>query len=131
MAPTFRFTHVALPVADLDRSIRYYEQMAGMHVVERIEDSTGGNAVRLSTKGHDGFNLMLIESPMQMPVILNGIGHLGVACSAPKEINQLAERAEGSGFLQSGPGNAEFPGYFAMLVDPDGHQLEIYHDPLA
>ncbi len=58
----YGFTHVALPVTDLDRSVAFYEAWAGMKLVDRLEDAkTGNQAARLSD-GTRPFVLALIQT---------------------------------------------------------------------
>jgi catechol 2,3-dioxygenase-like lactoylglutathione lyase family enzyme len=120
------FTHIALPVSDLDRSVAFYETWAGLRLVDRLEDpKTGNKAARLSD-GTRPFMLALIETGEPVDVRLAGYAHLGVACRSRDEVDQLAGRAEEAGCLRHGPRDSGYPlGYWTFLIDPDGHQLEL------
>ena len=122
----YGFTHVALPVTDLDRSVAFYETWAGMKLVDRLEDpETANRAARLSD-GTRPFVLALIETGKPFEDRLAGYAHLGVACSSRDEVDRLAARAREAGCLRRGPTASGFPlGYWAFLADPDGHQLEL------
>jgi catechol 2,3-dioxygenase-like lactoylglutathione lyase family enzyme len=120
------FSHVALPVADLDRSVAFYQRWAGMQVVDLLEDpGTGARAARLSDLTRP-FAIALVQArhPVEHP--LAGLAHLGVGCPSREEVDRLAARARDEGCLRTGPVDSGYPlGYWAFLVDPDGHQLEL------
>ena len=57
---------------------------------------------------------------------LDGIAHLGIGCASRREVDDLCELARGESRLAMGPEDAGRPvGYWALLHDPDGHNLEI------
>ena len=114
-------THVALPAADLDRSIDFYERYAGMQVVHRRE-----GAVWLSDKTRP-FVIVLLDAP-QVDHPLRPLAHLGVGCETRAEVDRLCALAAEEGCLVGGPNDHGPPvGYWAFLRDPDGHTLELAH----
>jgi catechol 2,3-dioxygenase-like lactoylglutathione lyase family enzyme len=126
MATEVGFNHIALPVTDIDRSIAFYERWAGMQVVDRLEDPhTGTKAARLNDK-HSPFIVSLVQGGQAVEHHLAGLGHLGVGCADRDEVDRLTSEAEREGCLRRGPIDSGFPlGYWAFLIDPDGHQLEL------
>lgn len=115
------FTHVALPVTDLDASIAFYSHYAGMKVVHHRPE-----VVWLSD-GRRPFVLVLIESKsVKHP--LRPFSHLGVACRTRDDVDRLCEQARAEDILVAGPTDDGPPvGYWAFFRDPDGHTLEISH----
>jgi catechol 2,3-dioxygenase-like lactoylglutathione lyase family enzyme len=114
-------THVALPVRDLDQSIDFYADYAGMQVVHRRE-----GVVWLSDKTRP-FVIVLMQSS-SVPHPLRPSAHLGVACESRDEIDRLAHRAREAGRLIEGPEDYGPPvGYWALIRDPDDHTLEVSH----
>lgn len=126
MSTDVGLSHVALPVTDLDGSIAFYQRWAGMQVVDLLEDpSTGARAARLSDHTRP-FAIALVHARQQVEHPLAGIAHLGVGCASREEVDRLAAAAREAGCLRKGPIDSGFPlGYWAVLMDPDGHQLEL------
>lgn len=124
-APDHGFTHVALPVAHVERSVGFYARLAGMEVVHRrIDPTTGTDVVWLSDRTRP-FVIVLVEQP-EPDARLGGIAHLGVGCASRAEVDGLVERARGEGRTVLGPVDSGSPvGYWAMIEDPDGHNLEV------
>jgi catechol 2,3-dioxygenase-like lactoylglutathione lyase family enzyme len=112
-------THAALEVSDLDASIAFYAEFAGMRVVHRRP------GVAWLGDGTRDFVIVLLESErVEAPLLPNG--HLGVACASLAEVDRLSEVAREQERLIEGPTDYGPPvGYWAFLRDPDGHTLEI------
>ena len=121
------FTHVALPVTEIDRSVAFYAKYAGMQVVHRRTDATVGNTVVWLSDGTRPFVIVLIETPeVRSPLV--PIAHLGVGCASRAEVDRLVSEAKGEGRPTIGPIDAPYPvGYFALISDPDQHTLELAH----
>ena len=118
-------THVALPVADLDRSIGFYAVYAAAEVIHRRESEDSGHGVAWVSDRTRPFVIVLIEMDA-VPAPLRSPAHLGVALSSRAEVDRLCDLAREEGLLLEGPHDAGPPvGYWAMLSDPDGHTLEI------
>lgn len=118
-------THIALQIANLERSVAFYAKYAGMQVIhQRTDAATGHRVVWLSDRTRP-FAIVLIEQGA-VGTVLAPIAHLGVGCSSRAEVDRLAEEARRDGVLHSGPEDWGYPvGYWAFLRDPDGHTLEL------
>ncbi len=119
------FTHIALEVSDVDRSIAFYQKYAGMQVVHRRTDAHTQVTVAWISDLTRPFVVVLIQTPsVDHPLRPNG--HLGVACNSRETVDRLCEQAKQDGVLLKGPSDFGPPvGYWAYLSDPDGHTLEI------
>jgi catechol 2,3-dioxygenase-like lactoylglutathione lyase family enzyme len=119
------FTHVALPVQDMKKSIAFYAKYAGMQTVHhRIDEGSQAVVAWLSDLTRP-FVIVLIQVPtVEHP--LAAIAHLGVALSSVEAVDHLCEEARVEGVLLDGPQDGGSTiGYWAFLRDPDGHTLEI------
>lgn len=118
-------THIALPVADVDRSIAFYATYAAMAVIHRrVDAETGAGVVWLSDHTRP-FAIVLIEQATVQP-ILTPLAHLGVGCKSHEAMDALCDQARRQGCLLQEPQNSGYPiGYWAFLRDPDGNTLEL------
>ncbi|MGH9012669.1 MAG: VOC family protein [Acidimicrobiia bacterium] len=99
-------THVALPVTDVDASVDFYRRYADMEVVHRRHDDETDTTVVWVSDRTRPFVIVLIEQAA-VGGGLTGFAHLGVGCVL-------------------GPLDSGYPvGYWAMIADPDGHNLEL------
>ncbi|GII87970.1 hypothetical protein Ssi03_59600 [Sphaerisporangium siamense] len=128
-----RWTHVALPSADLDASVEFYTAMTPLVVVSTHSDEQGRNAW-LSNPGQaeTPFVLVLVEfakdkgrpSPQLTP-----FAHLGMEVPRREDVDAIAARARALGCLHWEPRLLPPPvGYVCALTDPDGNVVEISHD---
>ena len=118
-------THVALTSRNMAESIAFYERYAKMAVVHRRHDaSTNKSVVWLSDRTRP-FVIVLLEVD-QASNELTGFAHLGVGCESREEVDRLCEEARREGRTCLGPNDYGYPvGYWAFIVDPDGHNLEL------
>jgi catechol 2,3-dioxygenase-like lactoylglutathione lyase family enzyme len=118
-------THIALPVADIERSIEFYATYARMQVIHRRVDAASGVAVVWLSDLTRPFAIVLIQTG-SVQTVLSPIAHLGVGCKSREEVDALCERAKQAGVLIKAQQDAGYPiGYWAFLRDPDGHTLEL------
>jgi catechol 2,3-dioxygenase-like lactoylglutathione lyase family enzyme len=119
-------THVALPVTDLAASLEFYEQYASMQVVHRRTDATSGTSVAWISDRTRPFVIVLIEAA-SVDARLGGVFcHVGMGVAQREDVDRLCELARAEGRTVLGPVDSGPPvGYWAYLVDPDGHNLEI------
>lgn len=118
-------THIALPISNVEQSIKFYSKYAGMKVVHRrIDAETGVTVVWLSDNTRP-FVIVLIETDSVHPV-LSPFAHLGVGCKSREYMDTLCNLARQEGILVQEPKDSGYPiGYWAFLRDPDGHTLEL------
>lgn len=119
-------THVALAVADLDASIEFYSRYAGMRVVHRRRDDSGGAVAWISDLTRP-FVVVLIQT-VPDACLGGSYCHLGIGVASRAEVDRLCELARAEGREVRGPFDSGPPvGYWAYVVDPDGHNLEFSH----
>lgn len=122
--PDVGLTHIALPVASLGRSLRFYQKYARMEVVHRRKGQDGREVAWIGD-GTRPFVIVLLEVE-RVDHPLRPFGHLGVACRSKDEVDRLCEEGRRENCLHSGPEDSGPPvGYWAFLTDPDGHTLEL------
>lgn len=119
-------SHVALPVSDLDASLAFYRSYAGLKVVHRRE-SQPGHAVAWVSDLTRPFVVVLLQSNEPAAAgRLGGWAHLGVGCASVAEVDRRMAEAAAEGFETFGPNDDGPPvGYWGIIVDPDGHNLEL------
>jgi len=119
------FTHIALPVSNVEQSTQFYATYADMQVVHRRVDVETGVAVVWLTDKTRPFVIVLIQTASVHPV-LSPLAHLGVACRSRESMDLLCDKARQAGVLIDEPKDSGYPvGYWAFLRDPDGHTLEL------
>lgn len=115
-------THVALPVSDMDASIGFYSEFAGMEVVHRRGEP--GERVAWISDRTRPFVVVLLERSVDHR--LGGWSHLGVGLASREAVDSTLQRAAEAGHEVLGAFDAGPPvGYWGMIADPDGHNLEV------
>lgn len=128
-----RWTHVALPCADLDASVGWYTTYTPLVVLDRREDPDGQNAW-LSHQGRTDHPFVLVlvmfydrqgtAQPQLAP-----FAHLGIELPQRADVDAIADRGRAAGCLAWEPRDLPAPvGYVCALHDPDGNVVEFSHD---
>jgi len=126
IAPETRLGAVELAVADLDRSVAYYEQAIGLRVVERepgrVSLGTGGT-------GTGGSALLeLAELPGARPADgYSGLFHVALLVPERAELARWLAHAARERVALTGASD-HFVSEAIYLRDPDHHGIEIYWD---
>jgi catechol 2,3-dioxygenase-like lactoylglutathione lyase family enzyme len=122
MINTYGLTHTALPVGDIERSIRFYGSLLGMEVRSRDGDwadlgTPGCNDVLTLQSGTDGIGEM------------GALGHIGFRLQRPEKLEDLAAAVVEAGGTVDDEGffTPESPYVFAR--DPDGYVIELWFEP--
>jgi lactoylglutathione lyase len=136
-----RLTHVALPCADLDRTLDFYTSITPLVVVARNEDVNGRGAWLSNDKqSKDPFVLVVSEfnpdvaaqfgqTPGEPVPILQPFAHIGIEMPRREDVDAVAERARARGCLHWEPRQMpEHIGYICAVKDPDGNVVEFSHN---
>jgi len=119
-------THVALPVTDLDASLEFYASYAAMQLVHKRTDASSGTSVAWISDLTRPFVLVLIEVATIDSRLGGVFCHVGLGVESRAAVDELCARAHDEGRTVFGPVDSGPPvGYWAYLVDPDGHNLEV------
>jgi len=132
--PTARWTHIALPCTDIDKTIAWYEKYTPMRLLDRREDADGYGA----WLGHPDmvdkpFILVLVSffrdqdkgpQPTMAP-----FAHIGIELTSAAEVDAIAEMGRADDCLMWPPTQMPAPiGYICALTDPDGNVIEFSFD---
>lgn len=122
MIRTRGLTHIALPVADLDRAIAFYQALLGARVL--LHDD---KVAEIGTPGaHDVITLE--KRPADQVGAL--ATHIGFRLLEPVDKAELAAAVEAAGgtVRETGEFRPGMPYVFAH--DPDGHEIELWFEPV-
>jgi catechol 2,3-dioxygenase len=116
-------SQISLKVADLDRSVAFYQNEIGLRIIEKT-----GKSVRFTANGND--DLLTIEQPEDVvPLAIRTTGLYHVAILLPNRAS-LADQLKH--FQESGTrlmGASDHHVSEAIyLEDPDGNGIEMYSD---
>jgi len=121
MVKTHGLTHVALAVADSERSFRFYQAVFGVKAVYR-----DAGFIQAQTPGSR--DVLVFEEGAPRPGKRGGIAHFGFRLIDPRDIEAAARtvRKAGGKILSKG----EFcPGEpYLFFTDPDGYEVEIWFE---
>ncbi len=122
------FTHVALQVTNLESSLEFYERFADMTVVHLRTGDDGSKVAWISDHTRP-FVVVLIEAADGTAGSVRPLGgwnHLGIAVTSRDEVDRRIADADRAGFATMAASDSGPPvGYFGVIVDPDGHNLEL------
>lgn len=121
MIRTRGLTHIALTVADLDRSAGFYKQLLGS--VEVYRDAA---FVQLQTPG--SWDVIVLERGRKGAGKSGGIAHFGFRLIDPADIDRAADAVSRAGGVVTDQG--EFvPGEpYLFATDPDGYEIELWYE---
>jgi catechol 2,3-dioxygenase-like lactoylglutathione lyase family enzyme len=118
---THGLSHVALAVADLDRTLDFYRAVFGVREYFRSETT-------VQVLGPGQFDVLAFEKRSAGVGAPGGIIHFGFRLTRPEDIDIAVAAVEGAGGAVTSRG--EFaPGLpYAFVRDPDGYEIEIWFE---
>ncbi len=100
-----RFTHCALHVRDLQKSVDFYREFCGLVVVQEHGEGPNDHAIWVSEPDRMSdyvFVLLLGGSGHDQPA--SDLSHFGFALESKADVDAIAERGRGAGCLAWEPG---------------------------
>jgi catechol 2,3-dioxygenase-like lactoylglutathione lyase family enzyme len=122
MIETDGLTHIHLVVRDIDRSLRFYQEVFGME--ELFWD--GPCMVFLRTPGtSDTITLNADPAESDLAGRSAGVGHFGFRLKDSHRLDDAIDEVERAGgrLIERGEHSPELP--FAYVADPDGYLIEL------
>lgn len=121
MIETYGLSHVALAVADPERSLVFYSAVFGVEEYFRDADT-------IQVKGPGPHDVLAFERRPSMAGERGGILHFGFRLKTPEAIETAIAAVLGAGGAIRSQG--EFvPGCpYAFVTDPDGYEIEIWFE---
>lgn len=129
-----RWTHIALPCTDMDRTIAWYEKYTPMRLLDRREDADGYGAwMGHPDMGDKPFILVLVsffrDQDKGPQPIMAPFAHIGIEMPSKDDVDAVAELGRADGCLAWEPQWMPDPiGYICALTDPDGNMIEFSFD---
>jgi lactoylglutathione lyase len=136
-----RWTHVAIPSTNIERSIEFYTAVTPLVLVAENKDESGRSAW-LSNEGQVETPFVLVLAQLMPQVAaqfgieegkphrtLGPFAHIGVELPNRADVDAVAERARAMGCLHWEPKDmAAHVGYICAVSDPDGNVIEFSHN---
>ena len=121
MVRTYGLTHINLAVRDLERALRFYEQVFGLH-----EYGRGDGLVH--TQASDRHDILTFVEDPATAGHRGGVAHFGFRLVDPDDIDRAITEVERAGgrLLRRGEFGPGLP--YAYVADPDGYEIEIWFE---
>ena len=124
--PNVRIGHVHLKVADLDRALRFYRDVLGLELTQRI----GSRAAFLSAGGyhhHIGLNTWESLDGAPPPRGTTGLYHVAILYPSRAALADALRRVQDAGIPLDGAADHGVSEAL-YLRDPDDNGVELYRD---
>ena len=126
--PFPEITHLALTVADIDRSVEWYSRLFDAEPIMRTVLLTGTpNEYSVAVWAHPNFAVHHFADGGREPANSRnpGLDHVAFGCETLEEIEQWASRLDELG-VRRGEILTDFYGWGLAFWDPDGNALEMF-----
>lgn len=122
-----RTLHIGLRVADLNRSLEFYEAV-GYEVVGRVPETPLGELTMLKLPKDEFVTVELVYDPQGDGPPGSGLSHLVIQVeSMDSTIAELSARGVDAEAPTSPDGSDDF--FTSWIVDPDGNRIELVQWP--
>jgi len=124
--PATRIGHAHLKVADIERSLKFYQDLLGFEITQRY----GDEAVFLSAGGyhhHIGLNTWYSKNAPPAPMRSAGLFHVAILYPSRKDLATILRRLLNADYRLTGASDHGVSEALYMN-DPDGNGIELYWD---
>ncbi|MGH2632489.1 MAG: VOC family protein [Tepidiformaceae bacterium] len=130
MAKLTGISHTVLTVANLDRSVPWYERVLSCSSIFRGRSEPGGFEVAYLSEPSSGLLLGLVQHDAPQAESFSprvvGLDHLAFAVENRNQLTDWATHLDSAG-IPHGPLEDQPFGTGLTVADPDGIALEFYH----
>ena len=121
MVETEGLTHIHLVVADMDRALRFYQDVFGMQELFR----EGDDLIFLNTPGSADMITLNSSGDPEVAGRSGGVEHFGFRLKEGADLDDAIKQIEAAGgaLLRRGEHGPGIP--FAYVTDPDGYEIEL------
>ena len=132
---TYGLTHVALSVADVERSFRFYQRLLGAKLLGNddgrdADDLSDRKVIEFGTPGcRDVVVLMRSDEPLRGDT--GDIAHIGFRLVSAEDPATVAAAVEEAGGAVGGQGHFSDGDPYVFARDPDGYVIEFWFQPEA
>ena len=117
-------SHIALIVKDIEKMISFYQEFTEMQVTHKRTDEEV-KVVWLRLPDPQSLTIVMIENPSLNTQSYQRMNHFGFDAVSREAVNKIAQKAQKMGVLKyPATDGGIILGYFCMITDPDGNQLE-------
>ena len=130
---TYGLAHVALNVADPERSFRFYRRLLGARTLGPLEgrdddDFSDADWIEFGIPGaHDVITLRRATGPVTGAT--GELEHFGFRLIDQDDPDQVAAAVERAGGTVLGKGRFSNGAPFVFARDPDGYEIELWYEP--
>ena len=122
MAKTYGLTHLAIAVQDVERTMKFYQQVFDMQAMYHEK-----GFVQLTTPGcHD--ILVFEEKKNQQVGETGGIAHFGFRLKDAADMEEIANNVIAAGGITIDRGEFVPGSPYIFFKDPDGYEVEVWYE---
>ena len=123
--------HLALICSDVERTIRFYQDLIGFPLVELMENRDYPGSTHLFFDMGNDNQLAFFDFPdlgLQPGVeAIGGVQHIAISTTS-ENFESVKKKLEGAGITYLGPDRGAHDSIY--FKDPDGIQIELIREPL-
>lgn len=121
MIKTHGLSHIALSVADPDRSLAFYRAVFGVREYFRDEAT-------IQVLGPGRHDVIAFERRPERAGVAGGIIHFGFRLQRPEDIGAAVAAVTAAGGSVTSRGEFTPGAPYAFVRDPDGYEIEIWFE---
>ena len=119
---TYGLTHLAISVTDIERTLKFYQQVFEMEIMYHEKDM-----IQLTTPG--SFDILVFEQKTKDTIHLNsGIDHFGFRLREAKDIDVIITKINLAGGTIIDKGDFVPGSPYVFFKDPDGYTVEVWYE---